>query len=317
MQRLLVIQTAFIGDAILATAVLEKLHRFYPEAQLDLLVRKGNEGIFRGHPFLHRLLVWDKGRKYRDLWRIWREIRATRYDAVVNLQRFGATGFLTAMSGAVQRIGFDKNPFAWGFTHRLPHRFGTAEQPIHEVERSLSLVAHLTDASFERPRLYPSADDYARVRYEGEYVCLAPASVWATKQWPPERWADLLRHLPANQTAFLLGGKGDAELCAAIIEQSGNSRAVNRAGQLDLLQSAALMQGAAMNYVNDSAPLHLASAMNAPVTAFFCSTVPEFGFTPLSDISIIRQTPESLACRPCGLHGKKKCPEGHFRCGAY
>jgi heptosyltransferase-2 len=58
----------------------------------------------------------------------------------------------------------------------------------------------------------------------------------------------------------------------------------------------------------------MASAMNAPVTAFFCSTVPGFGFGPLSDTSIIVETQEPLSCRPCGLHGYKACPEGHFKC---
>ncbi len=69
-----------------------------------------------------------------------------------------------------------------------------------------------------------------------------------------------------------------------------------------------------MNYVNDSAPLHLCSAMNAPTTAIFCSTVPEFGFGPLADVSRVVQTPEQLDCKPCNLHGRKACPLGHFRC---
>jgi heptosyltransferase-2 len=75
------------------------------------------------------------------------------------------------------------------------------------------------------------------------------------------------------------------------------------------------MSKAVRNYVNDSGPLHLASAMNAPVTAFFCSTVPSFGFGPLSDDSEIKETTEKLDCRPCGIHGFKTCPKGHFKCG--
>jgi heptosyltransferase-2 len=74
------------------------------------------------------------------------------------------------------------------------------------------------------------------------------------------------------------------------------------------------MKDAAMNYANDSAPLHFASAMNAPVTAIYCSTVPSFGFTPLSDKSFIVETDQKLTCRPCGLHGRKACPLGHFNC---
>jgi len=78
--------------------------------------------------------------------------------------------------------------------------------------------------------------------------------------------------------------------------------------------SAALIRDAFMNYTNDSAPLHLASAMDAPVAAVFCSTVPEFGFGPLSAKSFVIQTSEKLTCRPCGLHGKKVCPKKHFKC---
>ena len=74
------------------------------------------------------------------------------------------------------------------------------------------------------------------------------------------------------------------------------------------------MTNATMNYVNDSAPMHMASAMNAPTTAIFCSTIPDFGFGPLSDQARIVETDENLECRPCGLHGFKKCPEGHFKC---
>ena len=69
-----------------------------------------------------------------------------------------------------------------------------------------------------------------------------------------------------------------------------------------------------MTFTNDSAPLHFASAVNAPVTAIFCSTIPEFGFGPLSDVAHTIETEEKLLCRPCGLHGKKACPQGHFKC---
>jgi heptosyltransferase-2 len=81
-----------------------------------------------------------------------------------------------------------------------------------------------------------------------------------------------------------------------------------------MLQSAALMKDARMNYTNDSAPMHLAASVNAPVTAIFCSTVTDFGFGPLSDNSHVAEIREPLECRPCGLHGHKECPRKHFRC---
>lgn len=309
---MLIIQTAFIGDAILATALLEKLHTSYPDARLDILVRKGNESLFTGHPFLRDVLIWNKKQgKYRELLRLIGQVRRRRYDRVVNLQRFGATGLLTMLSKARETIGFRKNPFSYGFTRRVAHRIGDG---THEIDRNLQLIAHLTDTGRVRPRLYPSPADYAATETPHPYVCFAPTSVWFTKQWPADRWVELGNKIPSATGIHLLGGPGDRAGCQQILEAIRRPNIHNRAGELSFLQSAALMERARMNYVNDSAPLHLCSAVNAPVTAIFCSTVPEFGFTPLSDVSVVEETFHELNCRPCGLHGKRACPEGHFRC---
>ena len=315
MNKVLLVQTAFIGDVILATAVAERLHAVYPEARIDFLLRKGNEGLLKGHPFIQEVLIWEKnGRKYRHLWQLLRQIRRERYDLVVNFQRFFATGLLTAFSGARFRAGFDKNPFSFAFTHRFPHVIGTAALPVHEVDRNLALVAPWTGTGTAKPRLYPRPSDRTSVPEAGTYVCMAPTSVWFTKQWPAGRWVELIDSLPHSLKIYLLGGPSDRDACEGIKEAASHSGVENVAGKLNFLESAAWMAAARMNFVNDSAPLHMASAVNAPVTAIFCSTVPAFGFTPLSDDSRVAETPLQLACRPCGLHGKAACPEGHFRC---
>ena len=66
LNKILIIQTAFIGDVILATSLVEKLHQFYPEAQIDFLLRKGNEGLLANHPVINNLLIWDKKDKKYD-----------------------------------------------------------------------------------------------------------------------------------------------------------------------------------------------------------------------------------------------------------
>lgn len=313
--KMLVIQTAFLGDAILATALLEQLHAFAPAARLDVLVRKGNESLFGGHPFLHHVWVWDKARKYGSLLSLLQQLRAEGYDCVFNAQRFATMGLLTVLSGGRVTVGFDKNPFSRFFSRSIPHTIGDGR---HEVQRNAALADWLTGPGAFRPRLYPTAADYAAVKpYQtGPYVCLAPTSVWFTKQWPEARWAELAGLFPEKTTLYLLGSPADAPACERIRQQAAcSARVYNLCGKLSLLESAALMQGAVRNYVNDSAPMHLASAVNAPVTAIYCSTVPAFGFGPLSDAGLVAETAEPLACRPCGLHGHKACPEGHFRCG--
>jgi heptosyltransferase-2 len=310
-QKFLVIQTAFIGDVVLATALIEKLHAHYPDARIDFLVRKGNETLLTGHPFLHEVLIWDKREhKLRNLRQLTKRIRRTKYDTLINVQRFAATGLLTAFSKAKQTIGFDKNPLSFLFSKKVRHIVGNR----HEIERNQALIAAITDDQPAKPRLYPSTGDEEKVKpYKAKpYITVSPASVWFTKQYPKEKWTSFLQQLPQEYTVYLLGAPNDHPLCEQI--KSSRPEAVNLCGTLSFLQSAALMKDAVMNYVNDSAPMHFASAVNAPVTAVYCSTIPAFGFGPLSDKSYIVEIAQPLDCRPCGLHGYKACPRGHFNC---
>jgi heptosyltransferase II len=309
MQRILVIQTAFIGDVVLATGVLEKLHQFYPESYIDILVRKGNESLFNEHPFLHQVLIWNKQiSKYKNLFKVLKKIRENQYELVINLQRFAATGFLTAFSGAKSKIGFDKNPFSFLFTEKIKHIIGDTKNQIHEIHRNHSLIALLTDDIVAKPVLYPTESDKKAIEQyisPQSFICLAPASVWFTKQFPEHKWVEFLNALPEEYAVYLLGAPNDKALCDRLINASPQQHIQNLCGKLGFLASAALMQKAVMNYVNDSAPLHFASAVNAPVTAVYCSTLPSFGFGPLSTKSWVVENKEKLSCRPCGLHGKK------------
>lgn len=317
MQKMLVIQTAFIGDVVLATGILEKLHAHFPDASISILVRKGNESLFTGHPFIHNVLVWDKkGSKYANLFAVLKQIRRSKYDLVINVQRFAATGILTAFSGGKQTIGFDKNPFSFLFSDVVRHVISEGDHTMHEIERNHELIRSFTDDKAARPRLYPSAADMSAVAMwkTRPYVCIAPASVWFTKQFPKEQWIQLVQALPKHLQVCLLGAPGDLPLCDEIAAACAGRSVVNLAGKLRFLESAALQQDAVMNYVNDSAPMHFASSVNAPVTAVYCSTIPAFGFGPLSDNSHVVEVAESLSCRPCGLHGKKACPQVHFNC---
>ncbi len=318
MQTFLVIQTAFIGDVVLATGLLEKLHSCYPDAQIDILVRNGNEALFTNHPYINKVLVWQKKtNKYKHLLQTFRQIRSKNYDVVINVQRFAATGFLMAFSNAKLTIGFDKNPFSFLFTKKIQHHFSSnIANSIHEVERNHSLIASFTDDTFSRPKLYPSKTDYESVEaYKQQpYIVIAPTSVWFTKQFPAEKWVSFINTLPIVYNIYLIGAPSDKQACDAIQEAVTHPNITNLAGELQFLQSAALQQDAVMNYVNDSAPMHFASAVNAPTTAIYCSTLPSFGYGPLSDNRFIVEVEEKLPCRPCGIHGKKTCPLGHYNC---
>lgn len=314
LQRILIIQTAFLGDVILASPIWENLHRKYPDVQLDVVVKKGNESLLADHPFLRKVYVFDKQHKFKNLLVLGNELRQQKYELVINLQRFTSSGILTLLANAKESRGFDKNPLSFLFSKRFQHEM---KPDWHEVDRNLQLIADLVPNAKRRPQLYPSKNDILRIeQYQNQtYYCLAPTSVWFTKQAPKAIWLHLIEQLTQNgATIYLLGAPSDQTYLNKLVELSQKKQVFNLAGQLSLLQSAALMAGAKQNYVNDSGPLHLASATNAPVSAFFCSTVPEFGFGPLSDQSEIVEV-SNLDCKPCGIHGHKSCPKGHFKCG--
>ncbi|MDO5341253.1 MAG: glycosyltransferase family 9 protein [Bacteroidia bacterium] len=314
-KKFLVIQTASIGDVILATAVAEKLHSYYPDSQIDMMIKKGYEGLFESHPYLNGVIVWNKkNHKYRNLFAIWRNVRKERYDLIVNVQRYAATGFVTAFGKAKETAGFDKNPFSIFFTRKIKHQIGVPD--LHEVNRNNKLIEHITDDKPMRPGLYPSKRIFESVnKYKSnDYICIAPCSLWFTKQFPEDRWVEFLRLVPDDLKVYLLGGKDDVGICDRIMNQVTGKNVESLAGKLSLLESAALMKDARMNYVNDSSPMHLASSQNARTTAVFCSTIEDFGFGPLSEDRVVVETHERLDCRPCGLHGYKECPKGHFKC---
>ena len=313
MRKALIIQTAFLGDVVLATPLIEKLRATYPRMEIDFLLKKENRSLLDHHPHLRKILLFDRNQKVKSLWDLIAEIRSEKYDLLINLQRFFSSGLLSALSGSTTIVGFDKNPFSFFFHKKYAHRF-EPESMLHDVERNLTLLSEIVDDEFVRPKLYPTEADYNTVDRKTPYVCMAPASVWFTKQWPPENWVKLMDALPPNLDILLVGSPKDESLCSEIMEKSNHPKVENFAGKYSLLQVAALFSGSRMNYVNDSAPLHIASAMNAPVTAIYCSTIPGFGFYPLSDDSYVAQTHRKLSCRPCGIHGRRKCPEDHFSC---
>ena len=204
------------------------------------------------------------------------------------------------------------------YNRLAPYNFG-----IHEIERNFLLLEivfenKLLNIKPERPDLFPSKDDfsivkkliYDKIKKNEKFVSIAPGSVWQTKRWPSPHYKKLIEILRDHGIkAILIGGKEDNEICKKLTL----SNTINLAGKVTLLQSAAAISISNAIVTNDSAPLHIASAMNTPTVAIFGSTTPYLGFGPLADKSIIIEN-NDIKCRPCGRHGKTKCKQEHYKC---
>ncbi|MCS6981912.1 MAG: glycosyltransferase family 9 protein [Flavobacteriales bacterium] len=319
-KKILLIQTAFPGDVVLSLGAAETLHGLFPEAAIHYLVREGCETILEGHPFIVRTWAWKKS-SWSSFWKVVIALRREKFDVAIVFQRFARSGLLALLSGSACIVGYAENPFSPFFQFRIHYFNKETKMPAasHEWVRCCKLVSlpwNIPETHFSKPKLYPPTSQVlSKWGLEpAQYVVCAPGSVWFTKRMPLPKWEELVRRISTRWRIVFLGGREEQPLCEALAKVAGVHRSLNLAGATSFLESAAIMEKAVLSIVQDSAPLHLASAVNAPVCAVFGSTVPAFGFGPLSTVAFVVETSEHLECRPCGLHGHTRCPKLHFRC---
>lgn len=319
--RILLIQTAFLGDAVLTTPLLDPLRERYPEARVDVLVTPETADIFRAHPAVTDVIVWDKrgqGRTWSARRRLVGRLREGAYDVALLPHRSLTSALFAWLSGIPRRIGFDRGPGRWLLTETVPFRWGT-----HDVDRNVGLLAPLA-AVPSRPTLalQPAKEALSRMDERLRAAGWNPArpliginagSVWATKRWLPERFgavADRLMEEDGCQV-LLIGSAKDAPVVEQVRRAMKRSP-IDMTGQTRLAELIALISRCAVFLTNDSGPMHIAVACGVPTVALFGPTTRELGFFPYGPGHRVIEKP--LACRPCGLHGAARCPLGHFEC---
>lgn len=317
MKKILVIQTAFLGDVLLATAIIEKLTLFYPDAELHFMLRKGNENLLLTNPKVTKLWIWDKqNAKYKHWWQLLKSVRVQAFDLIVNLQRYWSTALFTLLARAKYTLGFRTTLLSLAYDRSVKF----VKKNRHELQRNQDLIIHLTDENFCYPKLYPNLADKQKAEkiatLPRPYITISPVSLWPTKTYPIAKWAEFLKQISRKMSVYFLGSLADAPIAEQIIlaSENNNLQMKNCCGELALIPSGVLMQGAQMNYTLDSAATHLATAMQAPVSSLFLSTSPIFGFAPAGKHAYVVESNAKLPCKPCTNHGRKSCPKGHFRC---
>ena len=332
----LVVQTSFLGDIVLTTPLIAELAGSGP---VDVLTTPEGATILGNNPTIRNLIVYDRREFDRGLVGFTRTVgrirHAGRYgtaESSTRLSRSDAhysaaylaqgslrSAMLVTAARVKRRVGFNTSEGRRFYTERVEYR---ADR--HHAER-LWWLARAGCAEAPRreqitPLLFPTPDDdYAAgaiVRDQltdaaRPFVALAPGSVWATKRWP--FYPELAVRIARDFNVVVVGGGADVAIGDTIVSQLPKGCAANSAGRLGILASAALIGRAIALVTNDSAPQHLASAMNTPTVTTFGPTVPEFGFGPLAPHSQVAGN-DGLACRPCDRHGPQKCPLGHWRC---
>jgi heptosyltransferase-2 len=262
-----------------------------------------------------------------------REIRQRGYDIWVDAHLSLRSSYMAWASGAKVRVGYSEAVLSrLVFTKRTSRRFG--EMP--EIERLLLLAEALgvPHETLEKPSLHQpalalpqKAHDEAAAFFaslpEAPVIGLHPGSVWPTKRWTPEGFAFILRRaLDSGVNAVLLAGPGEEDAAAEVRRLAGlgcenggcgePDNFLDLSGQTSLLSLGGVLARLDCYVSNDSGPMHMAYALGTPVTALFGPTAQALGFAPRGPLCSVIET--DVPCRPCGKHGHKVCPQGHFRC---
>lgn len=333
--------TGFIGDLVLATAAMELARRKFPRAKQHVVTTPAGEKVLAGVEGVASRVVFDKrAGTLSPLLAARRALRKAlpperRKTAVLLQPHLSFRSSLLARLTGLPTITFDETVGGGHAAARVPR-----VALLHEAARISLLLEPLAiaraDVVAARPKLTPlplettvgegdsregGGDWQARVAAHaaagGKVVAVAPGSVWGTKRWPSERYADVAARLVSERKDVLLvmiGSEAERDATRTVAAAvTDSSRVLDLAGKTSLDDLRRLFPRLALLIANDSSPIHYAAAFAVPTVAVFGATVPAMGFGPLAEGSVVVDV-QGLPCRPCGAHGPMACPLGHFRC---
>lgn len=346
-RRILLIKLSAVGDVVHTIPVLNKLRRRYPGARIDWLVTPAIADMLAPHPAISNVVLFARdawsapATAVASFARLARALRAARYDLVVDMHGQFRTALLTLATGAPVRVGFDRpradvwnasgrtlpaeaRKHAWkgaregswlAYTHRIP----IPSLDVHAIDRYLSVGPLLgfaegaPDFSFPIAPAADAAIDALLARHgiggaaAPPLLTMAPGTVWETKHWRTEGFAEVARHFVQRGFAVaLVGSPREREACGAVTASAPG--AVNLAGETGLSELAALIRRSAICLTNDSGPMHLAVALDRPVVSVFGPT-DEIWIGPYHRPDAVLRA--ALHCAPCYLRQLSRCPYHH------
>lgn len=299
---------------MLTTPLIQAIKHKHPESKISFCVRPEYAPLFQGLDVIDEIIPFDKRNAYSGISGIFRfakELKSKSFDMVIAPHKSFRTNWTLYLADIPVRIGFAESAFATLLTATRAR-----DMDLHEVQRNMLLYEAAFDELPEKFPLIVNIDKEAKERFSSlgeKLVGIAPGSVWATKMWPADRFAQVADWLKeAGYTPVIIGSPEDVPAAEALMKSSKHEH-INLCGKTSLKELPALISNFKLLVTNDSGPMHIAVAAGVRCVAVFGPTVKNLGFTPYDETSRVAEV-EGLECRPCGLHGHKKCPKKHFKC---
>ncbi|MFA5863598.1 MAG: lipopolysaccharide heptosyltransferase II [Phycisphaerae bacterium] len=320
-KNILIIKPSAAGDIICALPILPALKNRYPNAKITWLIASHLADLLRGHPLLDDLIEFNR-RRYGYLTHSWsvtkrfmaflKILRQERFDLVIDLQGLFRSGFLAWTTQAPVRIGpAEKRELGWIFyTHRIPQ----LPHDTHIVDRIAALDS-LLDLDLTAPKFILHIQDSAKQKINdflhardlkpNQFITLAPGGTWPSKRWPTEKFAQLANLIVTqlNYPVVLVGGRSEKPLAESILQKANNPKIFDLTAHTTLPELLAVLANSKALVCNDSGPMHMAVALNIPVTAIIGPTNPQRTGPYRRPQSIVK------SAKPCSPCYKRQCTQ--------
>lgn len=316
MTNVLIIKLRYIGDVLLATPTVRAIKAGRPDVRVTMMVNRGTEGLLSGNPDLDEIMVLDKG-SLTAQWRLIVGLRRRRFDTVIDLTDGDRSAFLSWISGAPVRIGFNDE-------HRWRGKCYTqVVQPMpgvrHRIDRDLAALKPLSiHASEEPPGLWLTGEDDAHadqllerlgISRDRPIIIIQPGARYWFKAWPYERFAELADRLASDYGCqVLIGGSREEVVLAQRIHEAAKSRPISMAGLATLKQFAAIAKRAVLFVGNDSGAMHIVAAVGTPMVVLFGPSNPAEWGPRGGSAEVIYKGLDCRACfHPTCMRGEASC----------
>ncbi|MEI8135383.1 MAG: glycosyltransferase family 9 protein [bacterium] len=306
----LVIQPAFLGDAILSLSLAEELKRRVFDAKISYLVRPEASSIIALSPCVHKVYTFDKYKSESGISGVIKkakELNADHFDVVFALHSSKRTLALVERLEIEEKIGYGNHR---EFTKQISDNYAVhTQRAVHLLSSLLDDVDVLT-----LPRLQSARSDIppAVLQLHKPIAVVSTDSVWKTKQWGAEKFILLIGLLESDGFSIVLTGVQDIFGGMNLSNHFGED-ILNLIGKTTLTELAAIIEYSDLVISNDSAVAHIATAVRTRSITIFGPTLPEFGFAQPPELGSVIDV-SGLWCRPCSSHGGNECPTHTHDC---
>jgi heptosyltransferase-2 len=309
--RILIRLPNWLGDVVMSTAFINAVRQLYPDASIDVIIKKELGGIASLIPGLNHIHLFSKQEHngLSGVYRFGKSLRLQQYDIYFNLPHSLSSFVMAWASSAKQRVGFNKEGGFFLLTRSVKKPMG-----LHRVDEYASLLENFSGKTIADKVVKLQADT---PEVKKNTVIINFNSEASSRRMPLDKGRSIVNALTATfkdtTFSFVSSPKEAAFVNELLAGLDNTGRLQNLAGKTNLKGLAELMAGSKAVLTTDSGPAHLANAVGTPTVVLF-GAGDETNTAPYNKqkLTIIRYG--KLICEPCvrntcKLYGIPKCME--------